>query len=138
MTREEAFKIQSQFKDALHIFDDIHPNAKAYFLAEGVLSGFEQSVRASISNISEMRHLDITLKKIDDIIFSGYADKIYKSEALDISLQLSKDQQTIKDFREALEEIKQHGARCEKVKCVCCPWEATMAKQVLSKHPEKQ
>lgn len=60
MTREEAFKIQSQFKDALHIFDDIHPNAKAYFLAEGVLSGFEQSVRASISNISEMRHLICT------------------------------------------------------------------------------
>lgn len=48
------------------------------------------------------------------------------------------DRTVIEDFREALEEIKQHGARCEKVKCVCCPWEATMAKQVLSKHPEKQ
>lgn len=43
MNEKEAKEIVSQFKDCKIIgFEEVHPNAKAYFIAAGIIEGLEQ------------------------------------------------------------------------------------------------
>ena len=43
MNEKEAREIVVQLKNATHIFENIHPNAKAYFLSEGYLEAIEKA-----------------------------------------------------------------------------------------------
>ena len=55
LTRREAEEIIKEYGNSLYILDDVHPNTKAYFIAEGFLSGLKAEEENSKRIIRSLR-----------------------------------------------------------------------------------
>ena len=73
MTIKEAKEISKEFKDSKIIFDRLHPNAKAYLIAEGYLECLENgpeilALVKAVENLS--KHWSMVFPK-NNVIRSG-------------------------------------------------------------------
>lgn len=56
LTIDKAKEIIKEYKESLFIFNGVHPNAKAYFLAEGFIDGWNQAIETIEKGIVESQN----------------------------------------------------------------------------------